>query len=403
MPAQFTKVILSNSVNGRQILVSGTTSGSATAIHTATFGQTSSGSLDEIFLYASNNATSSVTCSILWGGTSEPDDVVRVILPPLNSRTLIADGKLLQNSLVVQAYSNVTNAVTIDGFVNRISPFAPANPEVDAWIDMVYLLTTASIDTNLAIATDTFVSTLKAGNVWGQMLAINTFAWSPLNTTSSNQQLSLIPLLPGTQTGTGLIPWQVVGTNPIVTRDGYSPNGNNYIQTNLSFPTLFNSDNSYGGTVYHYTGSFNAGMYFGAATNFTNMFFMQSPSVAGSGVTVCDITLANAWAFTSEPAPNPYGFYSFSRTGATTSTGYMGNSTSGFAPPTSSANAAAARSLVNNTIEIFQMNPGLSGLWYMPTAFLSFVAFHNGLTTTQTQVLYNAVQALRVAMGGGYR
>jgi hypothetical protein len=115
--ATISKLPLSSSVNGKQILIAGTVSSSATNIHTAIAGTTS---MDEIWLYACNNATASMTCSILWGGTAEPADVTKVILNPNGGRTLLVDGKLLQNALTVQAYASVTNLMVVDGFINRI-------------------------------------------------------------------------------------------------------------------------------------------------------------------------------------------------------------------------------------------------------------------------------------------
>lgn len=116
--ATYSKLPLSGSVNGKQILISAITSGSATQIHTAVSGTSN---LDEVWLYAYNEATSSITLAVLWGGTTEPNDVARFPLVSRSGRTLIVDGKLLQNSLLISAYTTVANTVTIDGFVNRIS------------------------------------------------------------------------------------------------------------------------------------------------------------------------------------------------------------------------------------------------------------------------------------------
>lgn len=118
MAIQITKNVLSASAFGKQILVTATVSASATPIHTAVAG---TASLDEIWLYASNATSASVTCSILWGGTSEPTDVVKTLINPYSGRVLIADGKLLQNGLVVSAYSTLSSSLVIDGFINRYS------------------------------------------------------------------------------------------------------------------------------------------------------------------------------------------------------------------------------------------------------------------------------------------
>jgi hypothetical protein len=113
--ATYTKQILSGSVNGRQIPVA--VSSSVTEIHTAVAGTTD---MDEIYLYVANNNSASVSCSILWGGTDELSDKVELIVNPAQGRTLVVDGKLLQNSLVVSAYTKNYAGVVIDGFVNEI-------------------------------------------------------------------------------------------------------------------------------------------------------------------------------------------------------------------------------------------------------------------------------------------
>lgn len=113
--ATYTKQILSGSVNGRQIPVA--VSSSVTEIHTAVAGTTD---MDEIYLYVANNNSASVSCSIQWGGDGVVDRT-SFLVHPKNGRTLVMDGKLLQNSLVVKAYTLDFDGVVIDGFINRIS------------------------------------------------------------------------------------------------------------------------------------------------------------------------------------------------------------------------------------------------------------------------------------------
>src|SRR5882724_10873274 len=110
----FTKQMLSGSVNGKQIKITATTSGSANNIHTAVAG---SGSFDEIWLYAYNDFTGSVTLNLNWGGTTEPDNKITVTVPSLSGRTLVCDGMLLNNGLTVKAYAATANEIMIDGFV----------------------------------------------------------------------------------------------------------------------------------------------------------------------------------------------------------------------------------------------------------------------------------------------
>jgi hypothetical protein len=112
----FVKLPLSASSYGQQVLITATTSGSANPIHTTLSG---TGSLDEVWIYAYNDSTSSILTSILWGSTIESASVNRFSILPRSGRTLMVDGKIAQNSLSISAYAAVSNVILFDGFVNR--------------------------------------------------------------------------------------------------------------------------------------------------------------------------------------------------------------------------------------------------------------------------------------------
>jgi hypothetical protein len=116
MSQLFSKVILSGSTNGKQIKVAATAS-SGTTIHTAISG---SSSIDEIWLYAYNSHTADVVLTIQFGGTTSPDNDIKLTIPFQQGRFLVCDGMLLQNSNVVRAYAGTANVIMIDGYVNRI-------------------------------------------------------------------------------------------------------------------------------------------------------------------------------------------------------------------------------------------------------------------------------------------
>lgn len=119
MANTFLKLPLSASINGKRILIAATGSASATPLHTAVAGTSA---IDEVWLYAYNDATSSLTLNILWGGIVEPDDVNRVTIASRTGRTLVVDGQILQNELTISAYAQMGNMINIDGFINRITP-----------------------------------------------------------------------------------------------------------------------------------------------------------------------------------------------------------------------------------------------------------------------------------------
>lgn len=116
--ATYSKLPLSGSTNGKQIKLTGTNVAGAVTVHTAVAGASN---LDEIWIYAYNDDTVTRVVTLLWGGTAEPDNDIRVGVGPRSGRLLVVDGALLQNSLVVEAYADAANVVMIDGFVNRIT------------------------------------------------------------------------------------------------------------------------------------------------------------------------------------------------------------------------------------------------------------------------------------------
>jgi len=115
--ATFAKRAFSGSTNGRGIKVVATAT-PGTTIHTAVTGTSD---YDELWLYATNDGTSATELTIEWGGTTDPDDLIQMSIPAKSGLYLIVPGNVLQNSLVVRAFSNNANEITIFGFVNRIS------------------------------------------------------------------------------------------------------------------------------------------------------------------------------------------------------------------------------------------------------------------------------------------
>ena len=115
--ATYTKYPLSASVNGQQIIVvSGSVSPSP--IHTPPAGTSS---LDEVWIYGYNDATQSVVANILWGSTTEPNSVTRFTIPSRSGRMLLIDGKVIQNSLAVSAYTSISASLLLEGFINRLT------------------------------------------------------------------------------------------------------------------------------------------------------------------------------------------------------------------------------------------------------------------------------------------
>jgi hypothetical protein len=115
--ATFSKLPLSGSTHGRQILVAATAT-AGTIIHTAVSGTTS---LDEIWLYAVNTSTTARKLTIEYGGVSNPGDHIELTVGGESGLILVAPGLVLRNGLVVRAFAAAANVIAISGYVNRIS------------------------------------------------------------------------------------------------------------------------------------------------------------------------------------------------------------------------------------------------------------------------------------------
>lgn len=119
--ATFTKVALSGSTQGKGIKVVATAS-TGTTIHAT---GTSSSIIDEVWLYAYNSHTSAVTLTIQFGGTTSPDNDIKLVIPVTSGLTLVIPGLILTGTgaaaNTVYAYAGTANVVTLSGYVNRIS------------------------------------------------------------------------------------------------------------------------------------------------------------------------------------------------------------------------------------------------------------------------------------------
>jgi len=111
-----TKLKLSGSTDGRMVKVAATGATAGTTIHTA-----HSTSLDEVWLWAVNSDTTARKLTIEFGGTSSPDDLIEVSIPPEGGLVLVVPGLIVTNSVVVRAFCATANVVMIAGFVNRIT------------------------------------------------------------------------------------------------------------------------------------------------------------------------------------------------------------------------------------------------------------------------------------------
>ena len=117
--ATYSRILLSGSTNGKPIPVAATST-PGTTIHTAVSGTSS---FDEIYVWASNVTGSAATLTIEWGGTTDPGEhMVKAVSIPANSPPIpIVTGQVLNNGLVMKAFSGTGSAINLTGYVNRIA------------------------------------------------------------------------------------------------------------------------------------------------------------------------------------------------------------------------------------------------------------------------------------------
>lgn len=108
-------VPLSESVNGRSVLIAATAT-AGTLVHTS---QTGGGSIDRVFIYAANNHTADVVLTIEFGGATSPNDLVIVTIPTKSGLSLVIPGLPLMSGLVVRAFAATTNVISLTGYVSR--------------------------------------------------------------------------------------------------------------------------------------------------------------------------------------------------------------------------------------------------------------------------------------------
>lgn len=119
--ATYSKIPLSNSTNGKSILLT-LSSAPGTLIHTT---GTSTANLDEIWIYATNNSGADSLTTFYWGTTATQDLITQVNVQAYAGATVIIPGTILTGTgsvgNVVYAYAQTPSAVNIIGYVNRIT------------------------------------------------------------------------------------------------------------------------------------------------------------------------------------------------------------------------------------------------------------------------------------------
>jgi hypothetical protein len=110
------RIVPSGSTDGNGIKVTGTGTGTTVTFHTA-----HASSIDEIHLWAYNDSTTAVTLTLELGGTTDPDNLVVLSIPPQAGLVYVLPGHCATNSKTVKAFAGTANVIVLYGYVNRIS------------------------------------------------------------------------------------------------------------------------------------------------------------------------------------------------------------------------------------------------------------------------------------------
>lgn len=117
--ATYSKNILSGSTNGRPIAIT-VAAATGTIIHTSQ-SSTSSGIVDEVYVWAINTSTSNLQLIIEHGNTST-DDLIYFTVPPQDGPYLVVPGLPLNGGLICRGRATATNTgLKVIGYVNRVA------------------------------------------------------------------------------------------------------------------------------------------------------------------------------------------------------------------------------------------------------------------------------------------
>ena len=248
----------------------------------------------------------------------------------------------------------------------------------------------AAVSDNTLAAVSNFCGALDAAAITVLMSAVNVFA-------PDNLIASITPLI----VGVGVDPW--TNTNFVaadLSIQGLKGNGSNkYLDSGVVANAAFSGTTEGGISLYN---------------TFATIPTTQSEMAGGSSATVnillesCSganaifncFSNGNGQVSGATNLPFGLGFTSGNRTTASAASIYTANSIVAF-----SALATSALTNIQNpqafSIAVFAVNYNAVISRYSGKR-LSFAAIHHGLTSAQCQALYNAVQQMRQAFGGGW-
>lgn len=274
---------------------------------------------------------------------------------------------------------------------------------VDNWVTRVAANggTTTGLEVGGTIynALCNFMTGLDAANLTGQMVAVNCFVPGQASpaTAAGDVIRAITPLI----RTLGNDPW--TNSGPFVpadlTVDGLLSNGTKYLRTGVLPNPAFPDDVHGAFSLYNMTALNSATIEMGCGTGAVLIELAISHSGVGNSTLWDCYNAAAARASGANAAWT--GFLTCNRTSAVSSTIYKGSS------------AIPALQLVGSTVGSGGTRPNAEDVYIyarnlagvannLCSRRLSFAAIHQGLVLADARVFFTLVQAMRVALGGGY-
>lgn len=294
-------------------------------------------------------------------------------------------------SCIPKSARRAVRAYLLCNFANRFA----IDPVVMDWVNRVMAHGGATPSENTITAANTFYMAIKNGGLLPKVIALNMVVPD-----------SLIACLTPLIVGPGFDPWiNHFYTSAAVSVNGLTGiGGGGFIETGLIPANIF-SQTSAGCTVY-----------VSSAYNPAAPLSSELGAYNVGGNVVCELAVVDtannlywaSWNFNGAQGavivPNAAavtGFISGNRTAANASTIYQANSSTPFGSIGSVAAGGGTVATVN--LQIYFMARNQSGVTIQAsTKTVSFAAVHLGFTSSEAQLLFNAVQNLRVSLGGGF-
>ncbi len=278
-----------------------------------------------------------------------------------------------------------------------------------AWISRINALsglhTIPSLSGTSIRAVDNFVKGCRIDGIWSKMIEVNPFIFE---SGTGRLFIAASPILIGPQGApSNSINWQ--GNNFVdadVSVNGVVGNGSNKsFSTNMDPTGTFPGRNDAGLTMYVSTVTASANTIdmgcFASANDACLLLYANSFNQTAAGC--WDPGGSDGPTSGAGNQPNLAGFYSFSRTASNVAKLYFANSGHAFAQLGSTNTGTPAATIFSTrTLTIFACTANTGTIFDFTDRRLSFMAAHKGLTTGETQSLYNRVQQFRTDLGGGF-